>query len=117
APYLIGSAGFVACHQWTFVDQYEMLDLAQPGGVFLLNAPYGPDDVWDHLPREMQDALVAKRLRLHVIDAAATARELGLGGRINTIMQSAFFALSGVLPRERAIEKIKEAIGKSYERK
>jgi len=117
APYLIGSAGFVACHQWAFVDQYEMLDLAQPGGVFLLNAPHGPDEVWDHLPREMQDALVAKRLRLHVIDAAATARELGLGGRINTIMQSAFFALSGVLPPERAIEKIKEAIGKSYERK
>jgi pyruvate-ferredoxin/flavodoxin oxidoreductase len=117
APYLIGSADFVACHQWTFVDQYDMLDLARAGAVFLLNAPYGPDEVWDRLPREMQDAIVAKRLRVHVIDAATAARELGLGGRINTIMQSAFFALSGVLPRERAIAKIKEAIGKSYEKK
>jgi pyruvate-ferredoxin/flavodoxin oxidoreductase len=117
APYLIGSADFVACHQWAFVDQYDMLDLARPGACFLLNAPYGPDEVWERLPREVQDAIVAKRLRVHVIDAAAAARELGLGGRINTIMQSAFFALSGVLPRERAIEKIKEAIGKSYEKK
>ncbi|HEX4824103.1 MAG TPA: pyruvate:ferredoxin (flavodoxin) oxidoreductase [Candidatus Polarisedimenticolaceae bacterium] len=117
APYLIRSAGFVACHQWNFVERYEMLDLAAPGATFLLNAPYPPDDVWEHLPREVQQTIVAKRLRFFVIDAAATAREAGLGGRINTIMQAAFFALSGVLPREAAIAKIKQAIHKSYEKK
>jgi pyruvate-ferredoxin/flavodoxin oxidoreductase len=117
APYLIGSAGFVACHQWNFIDRYEMLDLAQPGAVFLVNAPYPAETVWAHLPREVQDTIVAKKIRLHVIDAAGAARELGLGGRINTIMQAAFFALSGVLPREQAVAKIKGAIHKSYERK
>jgi pyruvate-ferredoxin/flavodoxin oxidoreductase len=117
APYLIRSAGFVACHQWNFVDRYEMLDLAQPGAVFLLNAPHAADAVWDHLPREVQATIVAKRLRLFVIDAAEAARELGLGGRINTVMQAAFFALSGVLPREQAVAKIKDAIRKSYEKK
>jgi pyruvate-ferredoxin/flavodoxin oxidoreductase len=117
SPYLVTSAGFVACHQWNLLERYDMLSLAQPGAVLLLNAPFGPEDVWDELPREVQEAILAKKLRLHVIDADAVARELGLGSRINTIMQAAFFALSGVLPREAAVGKIKEAIRKSYEKK
>jgi pyruvate-ferredoxin/flavodoxin oxidoreductase len=117
APYLIRGANFVACHQWNLLERNDVLALAQPGAVFLVNAPYGPDEVWARFPREVQDAIVAKELRVHVIDAAAVARELGLGGRINTIMQSAFFALSGVLPREVALGQIKEAIRKSYQKK
>ena len=117
APYLIRQASFVACHQWNFLERYDVLALAAPKAVFLVNAPYGPDEVWDRLPREVQDAVVTKALRLHVVDAAGVAKELGLGGRINTIMQSAFFALSGVLPRDEALAKIKESIRKSYDRK
>jgi pyruvate-ferredoxin/flavodoxin oxidoreductase len=117
SPYLIRSASFVACHQWNFLERYDMLQLAEPGAVFLVNAPFSPDKVWDELPGDVQDAIVKKKLRLHVVDAAGVAKELGLGGRINTIMQSAFFALSGVLPREEALAKIKDAIRKSYERK
>ena len=117
APYLIRQASFVACHQWNFLERYDMLALAEPGGVFLVNAPFAPDAVWDQLPREVQDAIVKKELRLHVVDAAGVAKELGLGGRINTIMQSAFFGLSGVLPRAEALEKMKDAIRHSYERK
>jgi pyruvate-ferredoxin/flavodoxin oxidoreductase len=117
SPYLIRKASFVACHQWNFLTRYDMLAVAGPGAVFLVNAPYGPDAVWDQLPRDVQDAIVAKKLRLHVVDAAGVAKDLGLGGRINTIMQSAFFALSGVLPREEAVAKIKDAIRHSYERK
>jgi len=117
APYLVSSARFVACHQWHLLSQYDILALAQPGATFLVNAPYGKDEVWDRLPREVQDAIVAKKLRLYAIDAARVAKDLGLGGRINTIMQSAFFALSNVLPRELALGKIKDAIRKSYARK
>jgi len=117
APYLVTSASFVACHQWHLLTQYDILALAKPGATFLVNAPYGKDEVWDRLPREVQDAIVAKKLRLHAIDAARVAKDLGLGGRINTIMQSAFFALSNVLPREEALGKIKDAIRKSYARK
>jgi pyruvate-ferredoxin/flavodoxin oxidoreductase len=117
APYLIRGASFVACHQWNLLEQYDILALAKPGAVFLVNAPYGKDQVWDRLPREVQDAILAKKLRLHAIDAARVAKGLGLGGRINTIMQSAFFALSSVLPRELALGKIKDAIRKSYARK
>ena len=117
APYLIRKASFVACHQWNLLEQYDILALAEDQGVFLVNAPYGPDVVWDRLPRDVQDAIVSKKLRLYVIDAARVAKELGLGGRINTIMQTAFFALSNVLPREVAVGKIKDAIRKSYEKK
>jgi pyruvate-ferredoxin/flavodoxin oxidoreductase len=114
APYLIRKAGFVACHQFDFVERFDLLELAAPGAVFLLNAPYGPEAVWDHLPREMQEEMVAKRISFQVVDAYRVAREAGMGGRINTIMQTCFFALSGVLPREEAIAKIKEAVEKTY---
>jgi pyruvate-ferredoxin/flavodoxin oxidoreductase len=117
SPYLIRQAGFVACHQWNLLERHDILALAEPGAVFLLNAPYGSDVVWDRLSRDVQDSIVRKKLRFHVIDAARVARDLGLGGRINTIMQSAFFALSNVLPREEAVGKMKDAIRKSYERK
>jgi pyruvate-ferredoxin/flavodoxin oxidoreductase len=117
APYLVTSAGFVACHQWNLLERYDMLALAQPEAVVLVNAPYGPDAVWDELPREVQRTILAKRLRLYVIDAAAVAKDLGLGSRINTIMQSAFFALSAILPRDTAVAKIKDAIRKTYEKK
>jgi pyruvate-ferredoxin/flavodoxin oxidoreductase len=117
APYLIRRASFVACHQWSLLERQDILALAEERGVFLVNAPYGPDLVWDRLPRDVQDTIASKKLRLYVIDAARVAKELGLGGRINTIMQSAFFALSNVLPREEALAKIKDAIRKSYEKK
>jgi pyruvate-ferredoxin/flavodoxin oxidoreductase len=114
--YLIGRAGFVACHQYSFLDRLDVLELAAPGAVFLLNAPFGPDEVWDHLPREVQEKILEKRLRLYVIDAYQVARNAGLGRRINTVMQTCFFALSGVLPLEKAVEKIKKAIADTYAR-
>ena len=116
-PYLIRRANFVACHQWTFLDQLDMLDELQPGGTFLLNSPYGPEEVWDHLPREVQTALLEKEAKFYVIDAVKVAREAGMGGRINTVMQTCFFAISGVLERDEAIAKIKEAIEKTYGKK
>jgi pyruvate-ferredoxin/flavodoxin oxidoreductase len=117
SAYLIRRANFVACHQWPFMEKYDMLSYAQPGATFLLNAPYGPDEVWDHLTREVQEQIIAKRLKFYVIDALDVAHRTGMGGRINSVMQTCFFALSGVLPREEAIAKIKEAIQKTYGRK
>ncbi|HTR31557.1 MAG TPA: pyruvate:ferredoxin (flavodoxin) oxidoreductase [Puia sp.] len=117
APYLIRQADFVACHQYNFITRIDMLRYARPGAVFLLNSPFGPDDVWDKLPRSFQDRLIEKKLRFFVIDASKVAKDGGLGGRINTIMQTCFFALSGVLPREEAIGRIKDAIRKSYRSK
>jgi pyruvate-ferredoxin/flavodoxin oxidoreductase len=114
SAYLIKQAGFVACHQFEFIEKIDVLDRAAPGAVFLLNSPYGPEAVWDHLPREAQEVILEKRLRLHVIDAVKVARDAGMGGRINTVMQVCFFALSGVLPREEAIARIKGAIEKTY---
>jgi pyruvate-ferredoxin/flavodoxin oxidoreductase len=114
STYLIRRANFVACHQFDFLDRFDMLEAAVPGAVFLLNSPYGPDTVWDHLPREVQEQIVDKGIRFYVIDAYGVARTAGMGGRINTIMQTCFFAISGVLPREEAIAKIKEAIEKTY---
>jgi pyruvate-ferredoxin/flavodoxin oxidoreductase len=114
APYLVSRAGFVACHQFEFLEKTDVLERAAPGAVFLLNAPYAYDEVWDRLPREVQETIIERRLQLHVIDAAKVARETGMGGRINTVMQTCFFALSGVLPRDEAIAKIKEAIEKTY---
>ncbi len=115
--YLIRKANFVACHQLVFLEKYDMLRYAAPGAVFLLNAPYGPDEVWDHLPREVQEDLIKKKLKFYVIDAYRIAREKKMGSRINTIMQTCFFAISNVLPKEEAIEKIKGAIKKTYGRK
>jgi pyruvate-ferredoxin/flavodoxin oxidoreductase len=114
APYLVKKAGFVACHQFEFVEKTDVLERAAPGATFLLNAPYGPADVWDRLPREVQEAVLARGLRVFVIDADAVARGAGMAGRINTVMQTCFFALSGVLPRGEAVARIKEAIEKTY---
>ncbi len=117
APYLVRRAQFVACHQFGFLDRLDVLAVAAPGATVLLNAPYGPEAVWDHLPREVQETLLEKRLRLFVVDAYGLARELGLGGRINAVTQAAFFALAGVLPPDTAVARIKTAIAKTYERK
>ena len=117
APYLVSRASFVACHQFGFLDRYEVLAAAEPGGVFLLNAPYGPDTVWNALPHEVQEQIISKRLRFFVIDAYAVAGGAGLGNRVNTIMQTCFFAISGVLPHDQAIAAIKGAIAKSYHRR
>jgi pyruvate-ferredoxin/flavodoxin oxidoreductase len=114
APYLITSATFIACHQFDFLDKYDVLETAAPGATLLLNAPFAADAVWDRLPQEVQETIVAKRMRVFAMDAARVAKEAGLGGRINTVMQTCFFAVSGVLPRDQAIEKIKEAIARSY---
>ncbi|HEX5069224.1 MAG TPA: pyruvate:ferredoxin (flavodoxin) oxidoreductase [Vicinamibacterales bacterium] len=114
SAYLVEKAGFVACHQFEFVDKIDVLDLAADGAAFLLNAPFGPDRVWDELPREMQQQIVDRRIRFFAIDAYALAKRAGMGTRINTIMQTCFFAIAGVLPREEAISHIKKAIEKTY---
>jgi pyruvate-ferredoxin/flavodoxin oxidoreductase len=117
SSYLIKKAGFVGCHQFEFVNRYDVLEHAAPGADFLLNSPYRADEVWDRLPLEIQEQIIEKGIRLHVIDAPRLAREIGLKGRINTIMQTCFFKITGVLPVERAIEKIKEAIEDTYGKK
>ena len=116
APYLIGAgqANFVACHQFTFLEKLDVLKYSTPGGVFLLNSIYKADEVWGHLPVEVQKTIIDKKLRFYVIDAYEVAQRTGMGGRINTIMQTCFFAISGILPREEAIEQIKHAIQKTY---
>ncbi|MCC7539951.1 MAG: pyruvate:ferredoxin (flavodoxin) oxidoreductase [Deltaproteobacteria bacterium] len=114
APYLVSRASFVACHHFTFLDRYDVLGYAAPGAVFLLNAPYEAGEVWSKLPREVQEQIVEKKIALFAIDASRVARDVGLEGRINTIMQTCFFAIAGVLPREEAITAVKEAIAKSY---
>ncbi len=114
APYVITHANFVACHQFSFLERYDILKYAMPGATFLLNSMYGPEEIWDHLPQELQKDIIKKNLRFYVIDAYEVAEKTGMGGRINTIMQTCFFAISGVLPREQAIEQIKKAIKKTY---
>jgi len=114
SSYLIKKANFVACHQWVFTEKLDMLTYAQPGATFLLNSPFGPDEIWDHFPKEVQEDIKAKDLKVYCIDATAVAKETGMGRRTNTIMQTCFFAISGILPRDEAIEKIKGAIKKTY---
>ena len=114
SAYLIRQARFVACHQFEFLSRMDVLEHAGEGAVVLLNAPYAPGDVWDRLPIEAQQQAIEKRLRFYTIDAAEVARQTGMGGRINTIMQTCFFAISGVLPREQAVAQIKHAIEKTY---
>ena len=114
STYLIGKADFVACHQFEFMEKLDVLELARPGATFLLNSPYGPDEVWGKLPREAQQTIVDRKLRFFVVDALAVAKTAGLAGRINTVTQACFFAISGILPRDEAIDKIKEAIRKTY---
>ncbi len=117
APYLVEQAQFVACHQWNFMERLEVLKLLEPGGVFLLNSPYSAAEVWDHIPKVMQETLMAKKPKFYVIDALKVAKDSGMGSRINTVMQVCFFGISGVLPREQAISEIKKAIYKSYAKK
>jgi len=114
SSYLIDRAQFVACHQFDLLSRMDVLAVAAEGATFLVSAPYGPDELWERLPLRVQEQVIGKKLRLWVIDAKRVAREAGLPGRVNTILQTCFFALSGVLPRKRAIGAIKEAIAKTY---
>jgi pyruvate-ferredoxin/flavodoxin oxidoreductase len=114
ATYLIDAADFVACHQFSLLERMKVLNLARPGAVFLLNSPYPAEDTWAHLPLPVQQQILDKELRCYVIDAHRVAREVGLGGRINTVMQPCFFALSGLLPAEQATAALKEAIAEAY---
>src|SRR5579885_2086591 len=117
SSYLVSKANFVACHQWIFLERYDMLSSLVEGGVFLVNSPFGADEIWDHLPREVQEQLIAKKAKFYVIDAYQVAKDTGMGSRMNTIMQVCFFAISKVLPREEAIEAIRESIRYTYGRK
>jgi pyruvate-ferredoxin/flavodoxin oxidoreductase len=114
SSYLISRASFVACHQFQFLERMDVLASAEAGATFLLNAPFASDEVWNHLPETVQKEIIKKRLDFYVIDAYKVARETGMAGRINTIMQTCFFAISGVLPREKAITAIKDAIRETY---
>lgn len=117
APWLIQNASFIACHQFTYIQSVEMVKYLQPGGTFLLNSPYPADQVWEHIPSRVQQQLIDKKALFYVIDAAKVSIAAGLGRRINTVMQTCFFALSGVMPKQQAIQKIKTAVEKTYTRK
>jgi pyruvate-ferredoxin/flavodoxin oxidoreductase len=117
SAYLIQRAGFVAVHQWTFLERYDVLENAMPGATLLLNSPLPPDKVWDALPKELQEEALAKKIEIHTIDAVSVARNAGMGGRINTVMQTCFFALAKIFPREEAIGYIKHSIEKTYKNK
>ena len=117
APYLVTRSNFIGCHHWSILERVDVLEFAQPGATLLINSPYPADQVWEQLPRPMQDRIVELGISLHVIDASAVARAAGLGSRTNTVLQTCFFAISGIMPREEAIEKVKAAITKTYARK
>ena len=117
APYLISEANFVACHQFNFLEQIDMTKYVKDGGVFLLNSTFGPDEVWNQIPAEDQKNIVEKNLKFYVIDGYEVAKKTGMGVRINTIMQTCFFAISGVLPKDDAIAAIKTAIKKTYSKR
>ncbi|MGB3655866.1 MAG: pyruvate:ferredoxin (flavodoxin) oxidoreductase [Rivularia sp. (in: cyanobacteria)] len=117
STYLIDKANFIGCHQWTFLERVDVLKSAVTGATFLLNSPYDPDTVWEHIPQNIQQEIIDKQLRFYVINADKVARDSGMGRRINTIMQTCFFALAGVLPQDEAIEKIKYSIKKTYGKK
>ncbi|HLO00408.1 MAG TPA: pyruvate:ferredoxin (flavodoxin) oxidoreductase, partial [Pyrinomonadaceae bacterium] len=114
STYLTQSANFIAVHEFNFLSRYQIVDSAEQGATLLLNSPYGSTEVWDHLPRTVQETIIEKGIRVYSINAYEVAKERQLGNRINTIMQTCFFAISGVLPREEAIEKIKQSIKKTY---
>ena len=116
SPYLISEneANFVACHQFNFLEKFDMLKYARPKGIFLLNSIYGQDEIWDHLPAKVQEALIKKDLQFYIIDAYEVANQTNMGQRINTIMQTCFFAISGILPKDQAIDEIKKSIKKTY---
>ena len=117
SSYLINTADFIACHQFNFIEKYDILKNIKKGGTFLLNSPYSNKDIWDVLPQIMQEEIIDKELNFYVIDATKVAHEAKLGKRTNTILQTCFFAISGILPKEEAIQKIKDAIIKSYSHK
>jgi pyruvate-ferredoxin/flavodoxin oxidoreductase len=117
APYLVSQAGFVGCHHFGLLDKVDVLGLAAPGATLLLDAPYPPDHVWDELPRQVQEQIIAKKIALYAIDAGHVARAAGLAGRTNTVLQTCFFAISGVLPRDEAIARVKATIEKTYGRR
>lgn len=117
STYLIGKADFIGCHQSVFLEKFDLLSHAREGAVFLLNSPFSPGELFRRLPRSVQEQLIEKKIRMYAIDAYRVARENGMGRRINTVMQTCFFAISGILPRDEAIEKIKESIRKTYGKK
>ncbi|MBI3474499.1 MAG: pyruvate:ferredoxin (flavodoxin) oxidoreductase [Acidobacteria bacterium] len=117
STYLVSKANFVACHQWIFLDRYDMLSALVDGGTFLLNSPFGPDEIWDKLPQLVQEQLIAKKAKFFVIDGYQVARDTGMGSRMNTILQVCFFAISKVLPGDGAIEAIRKSIRDTYGRK
>ncbi len=114
SPYLVSKADFVGCHQFAFIERIDVLKAAREGAIFLLNSPFPADQTWDRLPRKVQQTMIDKKLKFYVIDAYGIAKDIGLGPRINTIMQAAFFILGGVIPPEEALNKIKEFIKKTY---
>ncbi len=117
SAYLINKADFVACHQFSFMNKVDILGIAKEGATFLLNAPYEGNEVWAHLPREVQQTIIDKKLKFYVINAVDVARKTGMGQRINTVMQTCFFAISNILPKDEAIAQIKNAIKKTYSKK
>lgn len=117
SAYLISKADFVACHQFPFMNKVDILKIAKPGATFLLNAPYEAHEVWNHLPSEVQGEIIAKKLNFYTINAIEVARATGMGQRINTVMQTCFFAISNILPKDEAIAQIKAAIKKTYSKK
>lgn len=117
STYLINSANFIACHHFHYLEKYDILKDAEQGATFLLNAPFATEDVWNNLPKKIQEEIIAKELKLYVINASKVARETGMGSRINSILQTCFFAISNVIPKEEAISYIKNAIQKTYGRK
>ena len=117
ASYLINKANFLACHVYSFLEKLDILKNASDGGTFLLNSPFGPEEIWDKLPYTYQRQIIDKKLKFYVIDAVKIAKQTGMGSRTNTIMQTCFFAISGILPQDKAIEAIKNSIVKSYTKK
>lgn len=117
STYLINSANFIACHHFNYLKKYDVLKDAEEGATFLLNAPYPVEEVWDHLPQKIQEEIISKKLKCYVINASKVAKETGMGSRINSVLQTCFFAISNVMPKEKAIQYIKNAIKKTYGRK
>ncbi|MDR1438328.1 MAG: pyruvate:ferredoxin (flavodoxin) oxidoreductase [Puniceicoccales bacterium] len=117
APYLIDSARFIGCHQFAFLNRFDVLQSAADGGIFLLNSPYGAEEIQRHLPQKVQRVILEKKLEFYAIDAYAVAEKCGMEGRINTVMQTCFFAISGILPQKEAIDAIKKSVEKTYGKK
>lgn len=117
SSYLIDKANFIASHQFNFIEKYNMIDDLKEGGTFLLNCPFSKDEIWDLLPQKMQEGIVEKKAKFYIVDATKVAQEARLGKRTNTVLQTCFFAISGILPKDEAIQKIKDAIVKSYSHK